>query len=277
MTIDEAKNRLLSIARNELGYHEGCGNQTKYATQYDYDTRLYGFDMNGLPWCAYFVSWAFIQAFGYEIGSAMLYQFAGCSGASCSAAASYFRARNAFHHSTPSPGDIIYFYYDGDINHTGIVESVSGSRVITIEGNSSDSVSRNNYSLSDSIIAGYGTPCWKYAANVNLTNNTQQSDQSCDSDYISQTPTEMSKPIFMSSIDVDSEFGMHTKESVMSFQSTHDLDIDGEVGEMTMTKILELIPKCPRKRVIKYGNKGSDVSFLQAALNYISDIENGII
>lgn len=276
MTTNEAIERVLSIARKEVGYHETCDNQTKYAIQYNYDTKLYGFDMNGLAWCSYFVAWVFIQAFGYEVGSAMLYQYSGCSGAACAAAASYFQSHNAFVYSNPNPGDVIFFYYDGGINHTGIVESVSGSRVITIEGNSSDSVSRNNYSISDSKIAGYGRPCWKYCSNITITNQNNEEDKKTECSYNEETQKDISRS-FISSLDVDSEFGNLTKECVMSFQSINNLEIDGDVGENTMKKILELIPKVPTRKVIRFGNKGSDVAFIQASLNYISDIENGII
>ena len=57
MTREQAIQKLLDCARAEIGYHEQGENLTKYAAQYDYDTRLYGFDMSGQPWCDYFVDW----------------------------------------------------------------------------------------------------------------------------------------------------------------------------------------------------------------------------
>ena len=58
---------------------------------------------------------------------------------------------------TPKPGDAILFDWEGDgtSDHIGIVESVKNGKVYTIEGNSSDSVKRNSYSLGDADIDGY--------------------------------------------------------------------------------------------------------------------------
>lgn len=263
MTTNEAINKVLSIARAEVGYHETCDNQTKYASKYDFDTKLYGFDMSGLPWCAYFISWIFIQAFGYDLGSSMIYQYSGCSGASCNSAASYFKSHNAFFR-TPNVGDIVYFIYDGGINHTGIVESISGNMITTIEGNSSDAVSRNTYSVNNPIIAGYGRPAWNYAVNM---------DSSCPGLKKEEIVTELPSNFdFYSYLDIDSEFGPLTLESVTSFQKSHGLDSDGVVGIATWTKILS----CIEKKTLREGNVGSGVTLLQAALNYISDCENCI-
>lgn len=58
----------------------------------------------------------------------------------------------------PSPGDIIFFDWgdDGSIDHVGIVESVSGGQICTIEGNSGDRVRHKHYSLGSLSIYGYG-------------------------------------------------------------------------------------------------------------------------
>lgn len=58
---------------------------------------------------------------------------------------------------TPKPGDAIMFDWqrDGTSDHIGIVEKVEGGKVITIEGNSSNSVKRNSYALNSSNIMGY--------------------------------------------------------------------------------------------------------------------------
>ena len=57
----------------------------------------------------------------------------------------------------PKPGDAIMFDWGGDgtSDHIGIVEKVENGKVITIEGNSSDSVKRNTYELGSSKIMGY--------------------------------------------------------------------------------------------------------------------------
>lgn len=171
-----AVDKLLNTARKEIGYCETGDNCTKYAINYDYDTRVYGWDMNGSPWCSYFVLWCFCEAFGLATGTAMLYQFAGCSGAACRYAANYFRNHGAYY-QYPEVGDNVFFYYSGDINHVGIVEEVHDDFIITIEGNSSDAVRRNRYSRGNSIIAGYGRPNWSLAGESILVKTEEEKEE----------------------------------------------------------------------------------------------------
>ncbi len=58
---------------------------------------------------------------------------------------------------TPKAGDAILFDWQGDgtPDHIGIVERVENGKVYTIEGNSSDSVKKNSYSLSSGSVIGY--------------------------------------------------------------------------------------------------------------------------
>lgn len=97
-------------------------------------------------------------------GAAMTYQIVGRGSALCKTSAAYYKNNGAYY-NYPEVGDQIFFYYGGDINHTGIVESVVGSgeswtSLTTIEGNSNDQVCRNTYQKGNSIIAGFGRPKW---------------------------------------------------------------------------------------------------------------------
>ena len=56
---------------------------------------------------------------------------------------------------------------------TGIVEEVTGDTVVTIEGNTSDSVGRRTYNIGNASIVGYGTPKWKMAADWVVVVNGQ--------------------------------------------------------------------------------------------------------
>jgi hypothetical protein len=95
------------------------------------------------PWCAYFASWAARQAgaplgnMGQGFGSVdQLWSWAQSSG----------RAYQGTQ-QTPQPGDLIVFH-----EHVGLVESVlPDGRIQTIEGNSSDQVSRRIHGPGDAI------------------------------------------------------------------------------------------------------------------------------
>lgn len=96
------------------------------------------------PWCAYFASWACKQAGvplmdgGTGSGSVdAIYAWAQRTGRAQPASSSY----------TPKPGDLIVFH-----EHIGVVENVLPDGTIqTIEGNSSDRVSRRTHPRSDAI------------------------------------------------------------------------------------------------------------------------------
>lgn len=266
MTVIEAKEKLLSVARAELGYHEEGVNLTKYASQYDYDTRLYRMDMSGQPWCDYFVDWCFMKAFGFSAGSFLTYQYAGCCGASCSASAGYYRENRAFF-PEPEVGDQIFFYSGGGINHTGIVEEVSGQHVKTIEGNSSDSVRENVYRRTDPSIAGYGRPNWGLVAGENAeeTEGSAAEEGSAESGNGGASG-------FRADLDADGEFGPLTGASLLEFQKAFGLKgQDAEAGPETWDELALILGK----KILRKGSQGWAVTALQAALNAISEAENG--
>ena len=159
MTVTEAKEKLLAVARQEIGYHEGYDNYIKYA-EGTWDNIFYGWDLQNQPWCDVFVDWCFCTAFGIQKGAAMTYQTIGGGSALCSTSASFYSSHGAFF-GCPEVGDQIFFYAGGGINHTGIVEIVSETSVTTIEGNTSDQVARRVYSRNDGTIAGFGRPRWE--------------------------------------------------------------------------------------------------------------------
>jgi hypothetical protein len=101
------------------------------------------------PWCAYFTSWAAAQA-GVPLGEAgqgfgsvsALYAWAQRTG----------RATPAGPGVRPNPGDLVV--WGG--RHIGIVESVDADGSIhTIEGNSSNAVSRRTYGADGGGATGY--------------------------------------------------------------------------------------------------------------------------
>lgn len=115
-------NQLLTIARKQLGICENppSSNNVRYNTWY------YGREVMGsaYPWCMVFVQWCFDQA-----ERKLPY-----TTASCSALLNWYRKnRPECIVTVPRPGDIIIYNF----GHTGIVESVRGSTITAIEGNTS--------------------------------------------------------------------------------------------------------------------------------------------
>lgn len=157
MTKAEAVNKLLDVAKAEIGYREGSNNYTKYADEPGI-TKLYGWTPQYQPWCCTFVNWCFLTAFGYDIGSKLTYG----GTAACSNSASLFKNNSAFV-TEPEPGDQAFFFSGGGINHTGIVLDVSGFSFRTIEGNYSDKVSVVTHNVIGNDVAGFGRPNWKLA------------------------------------------------------------------------------------------------------------------
>lgn len=178
MTVQNAINAVLDLARSELGYHEkasnnqlndktansGGSNWTKYARDLDALPNFYNGPKQSFPWCDLFNDWLFVKTFGEKLGREMLCQPEKSMGAGCLYSAQYYKDAGRFHRNAPNPGDQIFFSYSpGEYSHTGIVEEVTGDTVVTIEGNTSDSVGRRTYNIGNSSIAGYGTPNWKLA------------------------------------------------------------------------------------------------------------------
>ena len=131
----------------------GSNNFTKYGK---------AMGCNGDFWCDAFVDWCFLQAYGKDKAKKLLGGFSNYTPTS----AQYFKNMGRYFKS-PKVGDVIFFKNNVRICHTGLVYKVDGSRVYTIEGNTSSEkgVIRNGgavaykcYALSNSRIAGYGRP-----------------------------------------------------------------------------------------------------------------------
>ena len=135
---------IVQVAAKEIGNAGG----EKYWKWYGFPTRV--------EWCCIFVSWCADQC-GY-LNSGLVPKYSVVDDG-----ANWFRQKNQWlpGSATPSPGNIIFFDWaydglDGKGDHTGIVEKVENGIVYTIEGNSSDQVSRRQYSVGNREILGYG-------------------------------------------------------------------------------------------------------------------------
>lgn len=123
----ETANELLGIAREQIGVKESPpgSNKVKYNTWY------YGREVSGAayPWCMVFVQWVFDQA-GVELPART---------ASCGALMRAAKAAGYWVTKGYQPGDVVIYDFPGGAatDHCGIVESVDGTSISAIEGNTS--------------------------------------------------------------------------------------------------------------------------------------------
>jgi len=137
----------LAAAQSQVGVSEQPPGSNDGPQIAEYRTATAGSGVG--PWCAYFTSWAAAQA-GVPLGEAG--QGFGSVGALYSWAQRTGRATPAGPGVQPNPGDLIV--WGGE--HIGIVESVDADGSIhTIEGNSSNAVSRRTYGPDGGGATGY--------------------------------------------------------------------------------------------------------------------------
>ena len=150
--------QIITFALSQVGYEESGTNITKYSEEIDRDyPDFYNGKKQGAAWCDIFVDYCFLHEFGEEQALYMLCQPKKSTGAGCKFSAQFYKSAGRWSND-PEAGDQIFFYSNGDINHTGLVASVDSSAVHTIEGNASDGVRTRSYSKTDERIAGYGRP-----------------------------------------------------------------------------------------------------------------------
>ena len=140
--------KLLNVARGELGTKESPlgSNKVKYNTWY------YGRVVSGsaYPWCSVFVTWVFYHAGMFELAWGTLAEARRIYAEGARNWKVLAQSKGRWVTGNYQPGDVIIFDYerDGVIDHVGIVESVNGSTINTIEGNTSDSVARKQRTAS---------------------------------------------------------------------------------------------------------------------------------
>lgn len=136
MTKQEAINKVIAAAKNEIGYLEKKSNSSldsKTANAGSANYTKYWRDIKpsyqGQPWCACFVTWCFEKVFGKNVAAKLLkhYPYVYCP------TMSDLFTLNA----NPKEGDIVIFKRNGTFVHTGIVTKVNGDYFETVEGNTS--------------------------------------------------------------------------------------------------------------------------------------------
>lgn len=283
------KQKVISLAISQIGYKEkatnsdldnptansGDKNWNKYARDLDQMSGFYNGRKNGYAWCDVFVDWCFVTAYGRAAAQFLLCQPDRSAGAGCSFSAQYFRNKGQFHVNNPQTGDQIFFGTGpNNVWHTGIVVEVTSSHVVTVEGNTTDSVGRRSYRLNDSSIYGYGRPDWGTQESTSTPATTTPKAPSVTVEVpVVSKPTQMCSPripllkkgseggyVKVAQILLgergfscggktdpvtkqelyDGEFGSSTENSVKEFQSKSGLLADGEIGANTWAALLNL-------------------------------------
>ena len=272
--------KLISIAKNEVGYLEKQNNSNLYSKTanvgYNNYTKYWAEvlpEWQGQPWCAVFVTWCFEKAFGKENARKLLKHYPYTY---CPTMKSLFTLN-----ANPKVGDIVIFYYGGQFAHTGIVIKVNGDYFETIEGNTNNgntivpnggSVCKKSYYNSKLPGTKFCTPNWS------LINNAPSSTTS--KNWIAELQAECNRQGFSKQVvdgvagpntlngcpllqysasgnitkilqqrltnlgystnGIDGMFGQNTKKAVMQFQAKNGLVVDGIVGKNTWSKLLRL-------------------------------------
>ncbi|MGN0682215.1 MAG: CHAP domain-containing protein, partial [Oscillospiraceae bacterium] len=153
-----AADKVIEIAENEVGYLEKASNSNLYDKTANAGSNNYTKywaeikpEYQGQPWCACFVTWCFVQAFGKDKATQLLKHYPYVY---CPTMSGLFKL-----YANPQRGDIVIFKNNGTFTHTGIVTSVNGDYFTTVEGNTSGG---------SAIIANGGGVCSKGYYNSNL-------------------------------------------------------------------------------------------------------------
>lgn len=176
-TMDKAIEKVILIAKNEIGYLEKKSNSqldSKTANAGSNNHTKYWRDIKpsyqGQPWCACFVSWCFMKAFGLETARKLLKHWPYVY---CPTMSGLFTLN-----ANPKVGDIVIFKHNGTFTHTGLVTAVVGDRFYTIEGNTSGAsgiiangggVCAKSYLNSQMPGTKFCTPDWKLAKGASTT------------------------------------------------------------------------------------------------------------
>ncbi|MEU1982446.1 CHAP domain-containing protein [Nocardia sp. NPDC019395] len=141
---DDAAGTAVEAAESQLGVREYAPNLVNA----EYNIK------GGGPWCASFTSWAWEKA-GYDVK----WTNPDYVPSIWNDAAAMGLRRNSV--GEAQPGDLIVFDWEGDgtPDHIGIVKSVQGGQINTIEGNTSNQmVERNRYGMNSGSIVGVVKP-----------------------------------------------------------------------------------------------------------------------
>lgn len=269
-TMDKAIEKVILIAKNEEGYLEKKSNgqlDSKTANAGSANYTKYWRDIEpsyqGQPWCAAFVSWCFMKAFGLDNAKKLLKHWPYVY---CPALGTLF-TKNA----NPKIGDIVIFYHNGTFTHTGLVTAVIGDRFYTIEGNTSGAsgiiangggVCAKSYLNSQMPGTKFCTPDYSIVSDTaapSKSENTSSNTTQTGEEYMFEPKTVKAgdkntsvlllQEILKSrgfkgknkkDLDLDREAGDNTIYALKQYQKSRGLDVDGVCGSATWKDLIAI-------------------------------------
>lgn len=217
----------ISIAESYLGYHEGANNKTIFGDTM-HKVQPSNMDLNA-AWCDAFVDFVILKTcehFGKGAETARMVLCGDFDDYTYNSVALYKKAGRWS--NTPHRGDQIFF---GGSGHTGMVESVNGGTVHTIEGNKGDEVRRCSYSIHSPSIIGYGRPRYYLLTGKITAADMPLVKKGSKGDAVKKLQQILNSKGYK--LSVDSDFGPATDAAVRAYQKANHLEVDGEVGEKT--------------------------------------------
>ena len=156
--------KIIEWALSQVGVKETGTNINPYAADIDKNyPDFYNTKKQGAEWGDIFVDYGFIKNYGMTEALRLTCQPKKSCGAGCKFSFGYYKKKKQVGKDA-KVGAQIFFSTNGTedgISHTGIVVAIEGGKVITVEGNKGNQVSKCSYSKTDKRIFGYGYPDYK--------------------------------------------------------------------------------------------------------------------
>lgn len=223
---------VLKVAIRQIGYCESPrnSNKTKYGKW---------FGVNGEPWCAIFLDWCFEKAkegslFPHNASAAYSQnELVSKCGGSWVMKQNTSRATRKAYLAKARPGDIVSFDFgrmDAYRSHIGIVEKVSGSNIICIEGNTTPDGKSGSQ-------ANGGMVCRKTRSYLSVCSAVRPA-------YSGAVPVPVPKPDPVTTpLTVDGIMGYQTKCRLQTWLNKNgaELVVDGDIGKNTVKALQKKI------------------------------------
>ena len=284
MTVNDLINKLIAIFKGEDGYLEKASNSnldskkanagSRNYTKYWRDLANWGLgNYQAQYWCAAFIHWCFVKAFGLANAKKLLLH---APYISCQTGYEKFKAKGRVY-SSPKVGDIVVFWNGSRYSHTEFVIGVNGKTFSTCGGNTAVSGAVANgggvfygktYTLNTSKHKFLRPDYASILGSVSTTPTTTPSSSTTASKVSGKIDTvkEVQKWLnsnYKSGLEADGIYGAKTKKALVKALQTElnqtykaGLVVDGIWGSKTRAAI----------RSLSVGSNNDVVKVLQAAL-----------